>query len=143
MAQYLIHKVTQLLLLVRLVLIVQAVIVGVNTAKDNTTDDEITAGLDNVNAYGVTSGIYSETGNQAYATSSNIGGIAGVNSGTLHDAYNESIVKGLSNVGGIAGTNSGEISLIVNGASVTAEGDYTGGLVGSTLVIYLMVEIME
>ena len=107
-------------------------IVGVNTAKDNTTDDEITAGLDNVNAYGVTSGIYSETGNQAYATSSNIGGIAGVNSGTLHDAYNESIVKGLSNVGGIAGTNSGEISLIVNGASVTAEGDYTGGLVGST-----------
>lgn len=107
-------------------------IVGVNTAKDNTTDDEIIAGLDNVNAYGVTSGIYSETGNQAYATSSNIGGIAGVNSGTLHDAYNESIVKGLSNVGGIAGTNSGEISLIVNGASVTAEGDYTGGLVGST-----------
>ena len=108
-------------------------IVGVNTAKDsNSTDNKITAGLDNVNAYGVTSGIYSETGNQAYATSSNIGGIAGVNSGTLHDAYNESIVKGYDNVGGIAGTNSGEISLIVNGASVTAEGDYTGGLVGST-----------
>lgn len=106
-------------------------IVGVNTVKDNTTDDEITAGLDNVNAYGVTSGIYSEIGNQAYATSSNIGGIAGLNSGTLNDAYNESIVKGSSNVGGIAGTNSGEISLIVNGASVTAEGSYTGGLVGS------------
>lgn len=107
-------------------------IVGVNTAKDDTTDDEITAGLDNVNAYGVTSGIYSETGNKAYATSSNIGGIAGVNSGTLHDAYNESIVKGKDNVGGIAGTNAGDISLIVNGASVTAEGNYTGGLVGST-----------
>ena len=60
------------------------------------------------------------------------GGIAGLNSGTLNDAYNESIVKGSSNVGGIAGTNSGEISLIVNGASVTAEGSYTGGLVGST-----------
>lgn len=102
-------------------------IVGVNTAKDNTTDNEITAGLDNVNAYGVTSGIYSNI-----AKSSNIGGIAGINKGTLHDAYNESIVKGSSNVGGIAGTNSGEISLIVNGASVTAEGDYTGGLVGST-----------
>ena len=107
-------------------------IVGVNTAKDSdSTDNKITAGLDNVNAYGVTSGIYSETGNQAYATSSNIGGIAGINKGTLHDAYNESIVKGYDNVGGIAGTNSGEISLIVNGASVTAEGDYTGGLVGS------------
>lgn len=107
-------------------------IVGVNTAKDDTTDNEITAGLDNVNAYGVTSGIYSEAGNTAYATSSNIGGIAGVNSGTLHDAYNESIVKGKDNVGGIAGTNSGNISLIVNGASVTAEGNYTGGLVGKT-----------
>ena len=116
-------------------------IVGVNTAKDSdSTDNKITAGLDNVNAYGVTSGIYSETGNKAYATSSNIGGIAGVNSGTLHDAYNESIVKGLNNIGGIAGINSGEISLIVNGASVTAEknvkitdsGSFVGGLVGST-----------
>lgn len=117
-------------------------IVGVNTAKDSdSTDNKITAGLDNVNAYGVTSGIYSETGNKAYATSSNIGGIAGVNSGTLHDAYNESIVKGLNNIGGIAGINSGEISLIVNGASVTAEknvnitdsGSFVGGLVGSTI----------
>ena len=97
-------------------------IVGVNTAKDNTTDNEITAGLDNVNAYGV-------TGSSILVD--NTGGIAGLNSGTLNDAYNESIVKGSSNVGGIAGTNSGNISLIVNGASVTAEGSYTGGLVGS------------
>lgn len=90
-------------------------IVGVNTASGK--------GLDNVNAYGV-------TGSSILVD--NTGGIAGLNSGTLNDAYNESIVKGLSNVGGIAGTNSGDISLIVNGASVTAEGDYTGGLVGST-----------
>lgn len=116
-------------------------IVGVNTAKDSdSTDNKITAGLDNVNAYGVTSGIYSEANKVAYATSSNIGGIAGVNSGTLHDAYNESIVKGLNNIGGIAGINSGDISLIVNGASVTAEknvkitdsGSFVGGLVGKT-----------
>lgn len=99
-------------------------IVGVNTAKDSdSTDNKITAGLDNVNAYGVTNGSI---------LVDNTGGIAGLNSGTLNDAYNESIVKGSSNVGGIAGTNSGEISLIVNGASVTAEGSYTGGLVGST-----------
>ena len=99
-------------------------IVGVNTAKDSdSTDNKITAGLDNVNAYGVTNGSI---------LVDNTGGIAGLNSGTLHDAYNESIVKGSSNIGGIAGTNSGEISLIVNGASVTAEGNYTGGLVGST-----------
>lgn len=90
-------------------------IVGVNTASGK--------GLDNVNAYGV-------TGSSILVD--NTGGIAGLNSGTLNDAYNESIVKGSSNVGGIAGTNSGEISLIVNGASVTAEGDYTGGLVGKT-----------
>ena len=98
-------------------------IVGVNTAKDNIDDNKITAGLDNVNAYGV-------TGSSILVD--NTGGIAGLNSGTLNDAYNESIVKGLSNIGGIAGTNSGDISLIVNGASVTAEDDYTGGLVGST-----------
>lgn len=91
-------------------------IVGVNTASGK--------GLDNVNAYGV-------TGSSILVD--NTGGIAGLNSGTLNDAYNESIVKGSSNVGGIAGTNSGEISLIVNGASVTAEGDYTGGLVGKTI----------
>ena len=107
-------------------------IVGVNTASGKDQYGNITKGLNNVNAYGVTSGIYSEANKGAYATSSNIGGIAGINSGTLHDAYNESIVKGKDNVGGIAGTNSGDISLIVNGASVTAEGDYTGGLVGKT-----------
>ena len=98
-------------------------IVGVNTASDKDKDGNIIKGLDNVNAYGV-------TGSSILVD--NTGGIAGLNSGTLNDAYNESIVKGSSNVGGIAGTNSGEISLIVNGASVTAEGDYTGGLVGST-----------
>lgn len=90
-------------------------IVGVNTASGK--------GLDNVNAYGV-------TGSSILVD--NTGGIAGLNSGTLNDAYNESIVKGLNNVGGIAGINSGDISLIVNGASITAEGNYTGGLVGST-----------
>lgn len=98
-------------------------IVGVNTASDKDKDGNIIKGLDNVNAYGV-------TGSSILVD--NTGGIAGINKGTLNDAYNESIVKGSSNVGGIAGTNSGEISLIVNGASVTAEGDYTGGLVGST-----------
>ena len=98
-------------------------IVGVNTASDKDQDGNIIKGLDNVNAYGV-------TGSSILVD--NTGGIAGLNSGTLNDAYNESIVKGSSNVGGIAGTNSGEISLIVNGASVTAEGDYTGGLVGKT-----------
>lgn len=98
-------------------------IVGVNTASGE--------GLDNVNAYGV-------TGSSILVD--NTGGIAGINKGTLHDAYNESIVKGSSNVGGIVGTNSGNISLIVNGASVTAEknvnikdsGSFVGGLVGST-----------
>ena len=98
-------------------------IVGVNTASDKDQDGNIIKGLDNVNAYGV-------TGSSILVD--NTGGIAGLNSGTLHDAYNESIVKGYDNVGGIAGTNAGDISLIVNGASVTAEGNYTGGLVGST-----------
>lgn len=49
-------------------------IVGVNTAKDNIDDNKITAGLDNVNAYGV-------TGSSILVD--NTGGIAGLNSGTL------------------------------------------------------------
>ena len=60
----------------------------------------------------------------------NIGGIAGVNSGTMYSLYNESVVTGNGSVGGVAGTNSGNITNAVNTTGITATGDYAGGLAG-------------
>ena len=59
-----------------------------------------------------------------------VGGIAGVNSGTMYSLYNESVVTGKDNVGGVAGTNSGNITNAVNTTGITATGDYAGGLAG-------------
>lgn len=107
-------------------------IAGVNTVNGK---------LSNVDSLGVTTGIY-EVGshNTAIGTqySDNVGGIAGRNSGTVSEAYNESIVSGRDNVGGILGVNT-EVSVtdVSNAARVTGEAasddtsDYVGGLVGS------------
>ena len=103
----------------------------------NTSDGE----LSNVDSLGVTTGIY-EVGshNTAIGTqySDNVGGIAGRNSGTISEAYNESIVSGRNNVGGILGKNTGKsVENVSNAARVTGEAasgetsDYVGGLVGS------------
>lgn len=97
--------------------------------------------LSNVDSLGVTTGIY-EVGshNTAIGTqySDNVGGIAGRNSGTVSEAYNESIVSGRDNVGGILGVNTGaSVTDVSNAARVTGEAasndtsDYVGGLVGS------------
>lgn len=102
--------------------------------------------LSNVDSLGVTTGIY-EVGshNTAIGTqySDNVGGIAGRNSGTISEAYNESIVSGRNNVGGILGVNTGtSVTNVSNAARVTGEADtsdtsldktsdYVGGLVGS------------
>lgn len=104
--------------------------------------------LSNVDSLGVTTGIY-EVGdhNSDIDTqySDNVGGIAGRNSGTVSNAYNESIVSGRDNVGGILGVNTAAaaegaespVQNVSNAARVTGEAasndtsDYVGGLVGS------------
>lgn len=97
--------------------------------------------LSNVDSLGVTTGIY-EVGdhNSDIDTqySDNVGGIAGRNSGTVREAYNESIVSGRDNVGGILGVNTGaSVTDVSNAARVTGEAasndtsDHVGGLVGS------------
>ena len=107
-------------------------IAGINTVNGK---------LSNVDSLGVTTGIY-EVGshNTAIGTqySDNVGGIAGRNSGTVSEAYNESIVSGRDNVGGILGVNTGaSVTDVSNAARVTGEAasddtsDYVGGLVGS------------
>lgn len=91
--------------------------------------------LSNVDSLGVTTGIYKGTSTRY---SDNVGGIAGRNSGTVSEAYNESIVSGRNNVGGILGVNTGaNVTDVSNAARVTGEAssndtsDYVGGLVGS------------
>ena len=95
-------------------------IVGVNLAGGNVTL---------VDSLGVTSGKY---GNMDYADA-NVGGIAGVNSGTMFSLYNESIVNGTHYVGGIAGRNTkgGTITAAINTTDVAAGGSYAGGIAGS------------
>ena len=97
-----------------------------------------------VDSLGVTTGVYKVEGKDTLY-SDNVGGIAGTNSGTVENAYNESIVSGRDNVGGIFGENTataaeGEdspVSNVANASSVTGEAgsgdasDYVGGLVGN------------
>lgn len=86
--------------------------------------------LNNVNSFGVTSGIYGAEGT-ADSRSDNIGGIVGINIGEVKDAYNESIVEGKDTVGGIAGSvEGGTITNVANASSITGIGDYTGGIAG-------------
>lgn len=70
--------------------------------------------------------------NQIYSASS-VGGIAGINSGTIEECTNEGNVStkdhGLS-IGGIAGINDGYITLCKNTATVYGK-NYVGGIVGS------------
>ena len=62
--------------------------------------------------------------------SNNVGGIAGINEGSVSWVYNEGLVFGDSNVGGIAGDNSGTINSAVNVGTVSGDTDFTGGLAG-------------
>lgn len=117
-------------------------VAGVNAGK-----------LDNVDSLGVTTGLYKLEGHNSTKEnqySDNVGGIVGTNSGTVTNAYNESIVSGRDNVGGILGVNTataaeGEdspVSNVANASRVTGEAnsnaaegedktsDYVGGLVG-------------
>lgn len=93
--------------------------------------------LSKVDSLGVTRGLYKDKTGQYVAQSGQVGGLAGINTGTINSGYNESIVNGSSEIGGIAGVNNGgKITNVVNAANVTgdgentADGSYTGGLVG-------------
>lgn len=100
-------------------------VVGVNTENGN---------VSLVDSLGVTNG--------GAHLSNKVGGVIGINNGTLNSAYNESIVSGKDNVGGIIGDNSGTVTNIVNASSVDGfdtenasgtmtESNYVGGLLGT------------
>lgn len=95
-------------------------VVGVNTEKGN---------VQYVDSLGVTNG--------GDTSSSNIGGIIGINNGNMYSGYNESIVSGKNNVGGIIGTNAEgkKVENVVNATSVTGKdkdgkSENVGGLIG-------------
>ncbi len=62
---------------------------------------------------------------------SRVGGLVGVNDGTVSDSYATGNVSGDSNVGGVVGSNSGTVSDSYATGNVSGDGDwYVGGLVG-------------
>ena len=63
----------------------------------------------------------------------NIGGIAGVNTGTIVDSKNQSKIIGNKNVGGIAGLNQGTIRTSSNRGEIVANKSNAGGIIGSNL----------
>lgn len=76
---------------------------------------------------GVTHARYGNT-----ITASSVGGIAGVNLGSISDSYNDGDITGGDYVGGVVGFNytGGKISNVVNAGDVYGSGTSIGGLVG-------------
>lgn len=66
-----------------------------------------------------------------YGSSQNIGGVVGINDGTIDSAYNDSYINGWNNIGGVIGKNSpsGNVENIVNGSEMYG-GSNIGGIVG-------------
>ncbi|MQM32066.1 MAG: hypothetical protein CRU78_16770, partial [Candidatus Accumulibacter phosphatis] len=59
-----------------------------------------------------------------------VGGLVGINAGTIGNADSSGTVSGASNVGGLAGANSGSINNASSSGTVTGV-NYVGGLLGS------------
>lgn len=99
-------------------------LIGINQKKEDGTGGTITAGYN--------------TGVINADNSTNVGGIAGTNEGTLDQVFNTVItadgqnqtITGGTNVGGIAGTNSGTISDAYNTTAVTGTTD-VGSIAGT------------
>ena len=62
---------------------------------------------------------------------SNVGGLAGINTGTIQTSYVTGCVSGVSNIGGLAGINNGVVQNCYVACNVNGE-QYVGGAVGIT-----------
>lgn len=62
---------------------------------------------------------------------SNIGGIAGENDGTIKNSFNYSDISGKDYIGGIAGKNTKDITDCINTAEISSLSSYVGGIAGS------------
>lgn len=77
---------------------------------------------------GTISGCYIRGGNVKGVHS--VGGLVGLNGGTVSDCWDTGIVRGTENVGGVAGFNEGSMTRCYSTGTVTADGNGVGGLVG-------------
>ena len=65
-----------------------------------------------------------------------VGGLCGMNSGTMTNCYNTGSVTGTGNgdyVGGVCGRNNGNVNNCHNTGTVTGTGEYAGGLCGTNI----------
>lgn len=92
-------------------------------------------------------GVIAETGlvknlgltGTAITGGSRVGGIAGLNKGTISNCYNTGTVKGTSYIGGLVGYNKGFVKSCYNTGAITADGEntpsgpmaYLGGIAGA------------
>ena len=76
-------------------------------------------------------GLVQDCTNTGAVTGSTTGGIAAENKGEVVSCDNTGAVSGTSSVGGIVGMNSGTVDASVNSANVTAANTHAGGVVGN------------
>ena len=63
-----------------------------------------------------------------------VGGVAGINTGTVSGLNGSAAVRGMTEVGGAVGVNYGTVEAVTGlNATVTATGDYAGGLAGKNI----------
>lgn len=89
---------------------------------------------DNVGLFGITDGsVIQNIGltNLNVIGRDNVGGMAGVNNGSIGNAYVTGTIAALNNAGGLAGVNDGAISNAYATSSINATGSVAGGLAGS------------
>ena len=76
-------------------------------------------------------GLVRNCSNTGAVTGSTTGGIAAENQGEVASCGNTGAVSGTNSVGGIVGMNSGTVDASVNSADVTAANTHVGGVVGN------------
>lgn len=89
---------------------------------------------DNVGLFGITDGsVIQNIGltNLNVIGRDNVGGMTGVNNGSIGNAYVTGTIAAVNNVGGLAGVNDGTISNAYATSSINATGSVAGGLAGS------------
>ena len=64
-----------------------------------------------------------------------VGGVAGHNLGTFRNIQTSGVLQGAGNIGGVVGINDGTLDKIKNKINVTGYGSYTGGIVGTNNAI--------
>ena len=76
-------------------------------------------------------GVVRDCANTGSITGATTGGIAAENTGSIASCDNSGIVNGTNSVGGIVGMNDGTVEAALNTANVTASGTHVGGVAGN------------